>query len=159
MNTSTEVPASTPRTVSWSLIDRAIEAVPATRYALGVGGIAAVVSLVAGLKIGLLVSGLGTVIMLGLMVVLLVFANLAAGTNSLKPVALAFAWGAVVLTVFVGFLVVSTTFWGWPRTWRDILASMPVTARVSEQVTQGTLHQTCVRFQRCIGRSRLPACG
>jgi len=58
-----------------SFLKEAIKAVPAVKYALGVGGIAAVVAIIAGFHLDYRVAVFGTVIVFALMFVLLVFAR------------------------------------------------------------------------------------
>jgi hypothetical protein len=65
-----------------SLINRAIKAVPAVKYALGVGGIIAVIAIVSSFHIGVAAALFGTVVMLALMTVLVLFANLAGQKSS-----------------------------------------------------------------------------
>lgn len=55
-----------------SVLKQAINAVPAVKYALGVGGIISVIAIVRGFRIDFRVALLGAVVMLVLMAVLLV---------------------------------------------------------------------------------------
>src|SRR5258705_3279660 len=61
----------------FSILTQAIKVVPATKYALAVGGIIAVVAIIIGFKINLWVATLGAVVMLVLMTVFVDFASLA----------------------------------------------------------------------------------
>lgn len=65
------------------LLQEAIAAVPAVKYALGVGGIAAVISLVAGF-LDLRVAVVGIPIIFIFMVILVVFSKLAADSPNLR---------------------------------------------------------------------------
>ncbi|HRI35180.1 MAG TPA: hypothetical protein PLD02_15630, partial [Saprospiraceae bacterium] len=58
------------------IIREGTKAVPATKYALGVAGIVALVALVVSFNIDLKVAFWGTFILLGLMIILTVFAKL-----------------------------------------------------------------------------------
>lgn len=103
-------------------------AVPAVRYALGIAGIAAAIAIVGSFKLGLAVAALGTIVMLGLMTALLVFARLAgAGTTGpsgepsiLEGPAYLMVWVFTLLTCATGVMVFSVTFFGFPKTWHDI---------------------------------------
>jgi hypothetical protein len=99
-----------------NVLREAIRAVPAVKYALGVAGIAAAVSIVAGFRINLRVAVLGVVIMLGLMTVLVIFSSFArSGIASLKQLGLILAWPFVFLTVATAFFIFTGFFFSWPR--------------------------------------------
>jgi hypothetical protein len=81
----------------------AIKAVPPVKYALGVGGIVAVVAIVVGgWKIDPVVAVLGTIAMLLLMTILVIFAKLSARPAS------TFALPALVLTWFSLLMMMAT---------------------------------------------------
>jgi hypothetical protein len=102
------------------VLARAIEAVPAIRFALAVAGIAAALTIIAGFRLGWLVSALGVVVMLGLMTATVIFAGLV--DKGAPPSAIRFlAWAFVSLTAVVAALTVTTTFVGWPGTWSEIV--------------------------------------
>jgi hypothetical protein len=85
------------------LLRDAITAVPAVKYALGIAGIAAVVAIVLGLKLNPQVAVFGTLIVLGLMFVLVVFSRYA-GHNSTG-----FLGPATLLVWFYTLAVIATT--------------------------------------------------
>ena len=64
----------------FKLLREAIAAVPAVKFALGVAGIAAVVAIVFGLKLNAQVAVFGTIIVLGLMFILVLFSQYAGST-------------------------------------------------------------------------------
>ena len=64
------------------VLNEAIKAVPAVKYALGIGGVIALIAIVKGFGIDYRVAGFGAVIMLVLMTMLVVFAKLAAKPES-----------------------------------------------------------------------------
>lgn len=82
------------------LLREATKAVPAVKYALGIGGVLAVVALVYSFKIDPRVAFVGTIVVLVLMGVLVVFARMAAlsGARLHYPV-LVFTW--FVLSLFM----------------------------------------------------------
>lgn len=110
------------------ILRSAIKAVPALKYALGVAGIAAVVAIVLGFKLKPEVAVFGTLIVLGLMFVLVVFVRYANANNR------AFATPAIVLVWFYTLAVVGGTslflthyFLNWPSLGTDPLPSGNVT--------------------------------
>lgn len=98
------------------MLREAIKAVPAVKYALGVGGIIAVVALIASFKIDFRIAIFGTIIMFVLMTVLVMFASLA-GQNkaSFKIPMLVFTWFSLLLTMATAFALFTSVFAGWPR--------------------------------------------
>lgn len=86
------------------------------RYAAGVAGVAAVVAIVAGFQIDLRIAVFGTIIVLGLMFVLVVFSALAAHAGaSLLYLALFAAWCFCILTVAASAMLMTSYFFAWPR--------------------------------------------
>jgi hypothetical protein len=59
-----------------SILKEAIKAVPAVKYALGIGGIIAVIAIISAFGISFRVALLGAVVMIILMTVLVVFASI-----------------------------------------------------------------------------------
>ncbi|GEM_PF-5691563 len=98
------------------ILREAVKAVPAVRYALGVAGIAAVIAVVAGLKIDLRVAAFGTPIIIGLMYVLLTFSSLAGqrSKRSLRLPALVMAWAFLCLSIMSSTLLATAFFFQWP---------------------------------------------
>ena len=99
------------------LLKEAIKAVPAVRYALGVAGIAAVVAIVLGLKLGPEVAVFGTLIVLGLMFILVLFSQYAgskvaggADTNVMFGPITLLVWFYTIALVLVTSLFISSYF-------------------------------------------------
>ena len=108
-----------------SLLRSAVVEIPAMKYALGVGGIAAVVAIVlTGWKLPPQSAVIGTLLVLIAMVVLVIFAALS-GTrkSSLRPLALSMAWSFLTLTIATAVLFVSCAFFSVPRTLESLLQS------------------------------------
>jgi hypothetical protein len=102
------------------ILKEAIKAIPAVKYALGIAGIAASVAIVAGFQIDLRVAVFGTIIMIGLMTVLVVFARLAASPSKFVHIpALLLAWGFVILILASATLLFTSFFFGKPRELKD----------------------------------------
>lgn len=91
---------------SLDILKEAQKAVPAVKFALGVAGVAAAVALVFGLIKNPYVAVFGTVIMLGLMFILLVFSSIARHTKS--QVTQTFAY--VLMGFFVLIIMCTTLF-------------------------------------------------
>lgn len=97
------------------LLREAIKTVPAVKYALGIVGIMSAIAIAASFGIGLQVAMLGTVVMLFLMVMLVIFSKL---TTIAPPLFLlrvvVFRWPSLVLTIVTAFLLCSSVFFRWP---------------------------------------------
>jgi hypothetical protein len=100
-----------------TMLREAVRQVPALRYAIGVGGIAAVVAIVlTAWKLEPQTAILGGLTVLVAMVILVVFAALSkTGPRVLRPLALSLAWAFLVLTVAVAMLFVSCAFFDQPK--------------------------------------------
>jgi len=96
-----------------TLLKRAIESVPAVKYALGVGGIIAVIAIISSFHIGWTVALFGTVVMFALMTVLVVFANLAGQkSSSFRVPALVLTWFGLILFMLTASILFVAVFWG-----------------------------------------------
>lgn len=100
-----------------AILREAIAHVPAVRYAMGVGGIAAVVAIIlTWWKDEPQSAILGGLIVFGAMVVLVIFATLArTGSRVLRPLALSLAWTFLTITISVAGLFVSCAFFDRPK--------------------------------------------
>jgi hypothetical protein len=98
------------------IIREATKKVPALRYALGVAALAAVVALVKTFQINFRAAVWGTIILLFLMVILVVFAKLAASQSSVfvGPVKV-LMWTCVIAFVSTTALLFSSVFFGVPQ--------------------------------------------
>lgn len=114
------------------ILQEAIAAVPAVRYAAGITGIAASIAIIASFKLGPAIAVLGLVVTLGLMSVLLAFARVAgAGAEhpndalgdglAVRRAGIAIVWVFTLLTCATGIMVFAVTFFGTPRTWQELL--------------------------------------
>jgi hypothetical protein len=97
------------------ILQAAIKAVPAVRYALGVLGIIAAISLAGTLVTDFRVAVFGTLIALGLMALLVIFA---AATRLvprfLIPAAIVFVYAFLTLAIATAFLIFTSVFFKWP---------------------------------------------
>ncbi len=132
-----------------AFLRQAIEAVPAVKYALGVGGIAAVIAIVAGF-LDLRVALVGVPIVIVLMIALLVFSWASAG----KAQGMGWAPAFLVWFFMVGLAIVATVFtvtffvradilhaWGL-RSFYELVSLVP-----SEEVQQRTAQQFIQEFE------------
>jgi hypothetical protein len=106
------------------ILQEAIEAVPAVRYAAGITGIGAAVAIVASFRLGPAIAVLGVVVTLGLMAVLLAFARVAAvsagNRGAVLDAGVVMVWVFTLLVCVTGIMLFTMTFFGVPRTWHDL---------------------------------------
>jgi hypothetical protein len=108
----------------YEVLKAAIKTVPAVKYALAVGGIVAVIAIVAGWKVDFRIAVFGVVIMLVLMTSMVVFARLAKESASVfRAPAVVFMWFSVILTMACAIAVFLSVFVGWPADWRGVISA------------------------------------
>jgi hypothetical protein len=97
------------------VLGAAIKKVPAVKYAFGLAGIAAAIAIIKGLLVDWRVAVFGTIVMLILMAVLLVFAKLATmlGKWFIGP-AITLMWFSLLLFIFTGSFLFTSVFFDWP---------------------------------------------
>jgi hypothetical protein len=126
----TNTPIGPPTLAPYELLRAAIKAVPAVKYALAVGGIVAVIAIVAGWKIDFRIAVFGVVVMLVLMTAMVVFAHLAKeSASTFRAPAVVFMWFALVLTMASGLAVFLSVFLGWPADWRGLVSAQKAAAQ------------------------------
>src|SRR5689334_15724535 len=98
------------------ILRESIIAVPAVKYALGIGGIVATISIAYSLRIDPRVAVIGTLVTLLLMTVLVVFSRMASvgSARAFQP-ALVLTWFSLVLFIAVSGTLFSCVFFGTPR--------------------------------------------
>jgi hypothetical protein len=98
------------------VLDKSITAVPAVKYALGIAGVAAAAALVLTFFKSIPTAILGIAFLLVAMILLRVFARLAASSGGeLRVIALVFAWCFVVLFCGFGLLTTTCVFFDKPK--------------------------------------------
>lgn len=103
-----------------AFLRRAISAVPAVKWALGVGGIVAVLVIIKGFAINWVTAALGTAVMFVFMAVLVVFARLAEEKRgSLRKLSFFVAWSSVLLTMATALALFLSIFFNWPLHLKD----------------------------------------
>ena len=105
-----------------TVLREAIRAVPAVKYALGIAGIVSAIAIVTGgFRIDLRIAVFGTVIMLVLMTVLVLFARLSTTPHhALGFAVIVLVWFSLLLTMFTATGLFTSVFLHWPldlRTW------------------------------------------
>lgn len=98
-----------------NILQQAIKAVPAVKFALGVAGIVSVVAIIKGFNLDFRIAIFGTTIMLLLMTMLVIFARLAATTaNIFKIPILIFTWFSLLMTIATATSLFTSVFFHWP---------------------------------------------
>jgi hypothetical protein len=92
-----------------SFLREAISAVPAVRFALGVGGIAAVIAIVAGF-LDLRIALVGIPIVFIFMIILLIVSRLAGDVPSLRLAIALLVWFSILIMVLAILLFAVTFF-------------------------------------------------
>lgn len=97
------------------ILQSAIKAVPAVKYALGIAGIIAAVAIVAGFNIDFRIAVFGTVIMFVLMTALVIFARVAGtATVGLAGPATVLTWFSLLLMMATATALFTSVFFSWP---------------------------------------------
>jgi hypothetical protein len=98
-----------------SILNQAIKAVPALKYALGLAGIAAAIAIIKTLITDVRIAVFGIILMLVLMTVLFIFAKLTLiGAKEIRAPAIALMWFSLLLTITSGTLLFTSVFFNWP---------------------------------------------
>lgn len=94
----------------------AMRDVPGFKYALVIGVMAALVTIVAGFRIDYKVAVLGSIIMCALMFGLILFSSIVTNpAASRRPLALSMSWIFVALTTATSLSIFTSFFFSWPR--------------------------------------------
>lgn len=104
-----------------AFVKEAIQAVPAVKYALGVGGVVVIIAIVSSFGINYRVATIGFPIALVMMILLLIFAKLA----TVKPEGfltpfVVMTWFSIIAMAATVFFIMSGVFFKWPldlHTW------------------------------------------
>jgi hypothetical protein len=117
------------------ILRQAIAAVPEVKWALGIAGIISVIAIVrVGWKINPMVAVFGTIIMLVLMTVLVLFARLAnTAAAEFRYAILAFMWASLSLTIAAAVFLFTSVFFRWPLAFAAISVSPQYRATAGDQ--------------------------
>jgi hypothetical protein len=100
----------------WAVLQAAVKAVPALKFALGVLGIVAAIAIVRAFGIDFQVAVFGTIIMLVLMAALVVFAALTrVKSPQVRAAALVMMWSFLALTILSAALLFTSAFFNLPK--------------------------------------------
>lgn len=97
------------------ILDKAIKAVPAIRYALGVAGVAATVAIILGFVKDIKIAFFGITTTIALMVVLVVFSHLVKDLPGKRWLAALLAWTITLLFIALLILVFTSFVFGFPQ--------------------------------------------
>ena len=119
-----------------TLLQEAVRAVPAVKYALGIAGILAVLAIAKAFGLDPAFAIGGTIVVLALMVVLLIFAKLSSSASQhfVLP-ALFLTWGALALVLASAGMLFSSAFFGRPIDLRPGAAALPVEPEAAPRST------------------------
>src|SRR5262245_30430797 len=121
------------------VLRESIKAVPAIKYALGVAGIISVIAIVKAYNVDFRIAVVGTLIMLILMTVLLVFARLsAAADKSFRYPMLFMLWSFLLLTIATAALIFTSVFFSKPvdlNNWITGKQSAPITSKTTDTIS------------------------
>jgi hypothetical protein len=139
-----QMPADNPSTPQ-SVLKQAINAVPAVKYALGVGGIISVIAIVRGFGIDFRVALWGAVVMLVLMTVLLIFAKASSRPQSaFKGPAFIHTWFSLLLFMATATALFLSVFFGKPLDLRTLVAPVHAEQTKASAPKVQSLHELFV---------------
>lgn len=120
----------------WAVLKQASRAVPAVKWALGIGGILAVVALVPAFHLNATFAFLGVVVTLILMGVLVLFARASSlPQNTTAGPALVFTWFVLVIFMATSVCLFSSVFFNMPISLQNWLTRQQVVAKPPPQQT------------------------
>jgi hypothetical protein len=108
----------------WSVLMAAIKAVPSVKWALGVAGVMAAAAIGIGFFQSPAAAFLCAGAMLVLMVLLAVFAVIAASPSGLKLPSMFLTWVLVVVFAGCSLLTVLSVFFDWPKKFPDLVGQI-----------------------------------
>jgi len=99
----------------FKIIKEGTKAVPATKYAVGVAGLIAIVALIASFKIDLRIALWGTIVLFGLMILLVLFAKLSqTASEDFKTPVRVLMWSFTIVFISISILLTSSVFFKVP---------------------------------------------
>jgi hypothetical protein len=108
-------PSASSGSLALNILQQAIKAVPAVKYALGIAGVVATIAIIQLLRVDFVVAAVGSVIMLLLMTVLVVFAKATArGAVDFRYPLQALVWFSLILLMAVAIALFTSVFWNQP---------------------------------------------
>jgi hypothetical protein len=133
-----------------SLWKAALKAIPSLKYALGIAGIASLISIVLrlfGFKMSLAVTVIGIVIMIFLMTLLFIFVNLVKQPKStFDGPARVFIWFVLGMWMIATFAVFTSAFLDWPVQWKHLLTTGGKQNPSTTELAQSPTHTLLVRY-------------
>src|SRR5437588_2439543 len=110
-----------------SILREAIKAVPAVKFALGIAGILAAVSIVTAVfRLGLAVAAFSAAVMFVLMTGLVIFARVASASSKTFVAHVAvFSWFSLLLIMATATLLFTSVFWAYPVDLKQFINPKP----------------------------------
>lgn len=106
----------------WTVLQAAVKAVLALKYALGVLGIVSAIAIIKGFGIDFRIAVFGTILMMVLMTALVVFAALTKSkSHQIRAAALVMMWSFLALTIFSATLLFTSAFFDYPKPLTQLL--------------------------------------
>lgn len=131
------------------MLKQAIKSVPAVKYALGIGGVIAIIAIIQGFKIDFRIAVFGGIIMFLLMTLLLIFANLAVEQKGVFHLpALVFMWFSLILVMATALALFFSVFYGKPIDLRRLI----VQSEVPQQSIQIPMTMTVLPAPKRVSR-------
>jgi hypothetical protein len=115
----------------FGLLTAAIRAVPAVKWALGVAGVAAALALSTSFIGSMSAALLGSLAMVGLMTLLVIFAAMSRLGPLVKAPALVLTWTVLILTSLSSLLTFSCIFFEWPKKFPELVASLTISGKAA----------------------------
>jgi hypothetical protein len=114
---------TSPHLSLWTVLQLAIKAVPALKYALGVLGIVSAIAIVKGFGVDYQIAVFGTIVMIVLMTLLVVFAALTkAKSPHIRTASLVLLWSSLIITIATASLLFTSAFFDWPERLSSVLS-------------------------------------
>ena len=110
----------------WTILQKAIKAVPSLKYALGVLGIVSAIAIIRSFGIDFRIAVFGTITMVVLMTALVVFAALTKVTSpQVSLAALVLMWSFLALTILSAALLFTSVFFSYPKPLSELFGLTP----------------------------------
>lgn len=123
----------------WTLFQAALQAFPPLKYALGVLGVVSAIAIIKGLGIDIRIAIFGTIVMVVLMTVLVIFAALTkVGIRQVRHAAFVLMWSSLGLTVLSASLLFTSAFFDYPKPPTQLFSSglpLPSVRGIKAKVT------------------------
>lgn len=129
-----------------TVLREAIRAVPAVKYALGVGGILAVIAIIKGFGLDARATALGTLSIVVLMVALVLFAQMSGrGAKRRSAPAVVLTWFCLLMFMAVSVALFTSVFFDAPLKMSKVIIDDGVTVAQTQQPTMPAIKSCRLR--------------